>query len=94
MFYPIHEGRPSSGKTNHNGEYILLYTADQQGAEIGEHQVRITTATDGGDYGKASKETLPAKYNVATELKKEVKAGKNVIDFELDFKGKIIKTAY
>lgn len=93
-FYPQPTGRPSSGKTDENGQYKLIYSADENGAIVGEHQVRISTADDGGDYGKSKPETLPSKYNIATELKKEVKPGKNVIDFDLDYKGKIIKTAY
>lgn len=35
---------------------------------------------------KASKPRVPARYNLESELKREVKAGKNVFDFELESK--------
>jgi hypothetical protein len=38
-----------------------------------------------------SKEKLPAKFNIASEIKKEVKAGKNVIDIEVDFQAKVMQ---
>ena len=93
-FTPEPAGRPSSGLTNENGVYSLIYTQDQNGALIGQHTVRVSTAVAQGDYGKMSKEKLPAKYNIASEIKKEVKAGSNVIDIEVDFKGKVIQPGY
>lgn len=94
-FFPRPDGRASSGLTDDEGAYELIYTRDKKGAEIGEHMVQITTAVEGGDYGDTiAPETLPAKYNVASELKREVKPGRNVIDFELDYEGNIIQSAY
>jgi hypothetical protein len=96
-FSPEPAGRASSGLTNESGEYRLSYTRDEAGAVIGPHTVRISTAVstdDEGDYGKTPRETLPAKYNVGSELKRDVKAGKNVFDFELDYEGRIIQPGY
>lgn len=93
-FTPEPSGRPSSGLTDENGVYKLIYSRDQKGALIGQHIVRVSTAVAQGDEGKMSKEKLPAKYNIASEIKKEVKAGKNVIDIEVDFQGKVIQPGY
>lgn len=94
-FFPRPEGRASMGMTNENGEYELIYSRDQKGAMVGEHMVQITTAVGGGDYGdKIAPEKLPAKYNLSSELKEQVKPGHNTIDFDLDFEGEIIQSAY
>lgn len=93
-FTPEPSGRPSSGLTDDNGVYNLIYTKDQKGALIGQHIVRISTAVAAGDYGKTTRETIPAKYNIASELKREVKPGRNTIDIEVDYKGKVVQPGY
>lgn len=89
-FYPILEGSasPSSnrggasyGRTDAQGEYVLVYNRNENGAEIGKHKVVITTLEEGGGYGPGSPEKLPKRYNVDTELVAEVQSGRNVIDF-------------
>lgn len=91
-FQPEH-ARPSYGRTNEEGQYELIYTDDNPGATIGKHTVRITTAAEGDpDQGQeAQKETIPAKYNVQTELTANVEAGDNVIDFQLESGGEIVE---
>ncbi|UUO05176.1 carboxypeptidase regulatory-like domain-containing protein [Blastopirellula sp. J2-11] len=90
-FEPVN-ARPSVGFTDADGRYDLIYTASRNGAVLGEHQVRITTANDagGGEGGQplvtASKETVPVKYNVKTELTAQVDAGSNTINFDLKTK--------
>jgi len=87
-FQPEH-ARPSYGRTDDSGHYELSYTDDAKGATIGAHTVSISTAS-GGDPDQdipASKETIPAKYNANTELKADVKAGDNEIDFPLESAG-------
>ncbi len=74
------DGRESIGITDDNGEYMLIYLRDIQGAAVGMHQVRITTALNG------RAETVPACYNAKSELQKEVKRGDNEISFELKSK--------
>lgn len=93
-FTPEPSGRPSSGLTDANGVYHLIYTKDQKGALIGQHTVRISTAVAEGDYGKSARETIPAKFNIASELKREVKPGRNTIDIEVDYKGKVVQPGY
>lgn len=91
-FQPDH-ARPSYGRTNEEGWYELYYTDEKEGATLGTHQVRISTAEEGDeDTGRAGqKETIPAKYNVQTELTAEVAPGDNVIDFPLKSEGEIIE---
>lgn len=85
-FQPVHKGRPSSGVTDQNGHYELMYTADQEGAEIGEHTVRITLEKTGKDKfgGEITlAQLVPAKYNVESILKRKVKAGDQEFNFPL-----------
>lgn len=80
------EGRTSTAVTDAEGHYELNYTLTTPGAKIGQHAVTITTFKAAADPDAGDEDTpekVPAKYNKATELKKEVTAGKNVIDFEL-----------
>ncbi len=72
----------SSGKTDKNGAYTLIYNASANGATIGEHTVRIYTKP-GGALGSTMEELVPAKFNVKSELKATVKAGDNKIDFDI-----------
>lgn len=98
-FYPVvseadaatmERGRASHGRTDENGKYTLIYSRDENGAEIGKHKVFITTMEEGGggDYGGGKKEMVPKKYNVDTTLEVEVSGGSNTIDFlDLDSEG-------
>lgn len=89
LFYPEPDGRFSSSLTDEDGAYELVYSRSIYGAKVGEHKVRITTAVDNGE--GPSRETLPAKYNVETELRKVVKPGKNTINFDLNYDGEVIQ---
>lgn len=80
------KGRTSFGRTDSSGHYTLQYTPERPGAVLGSHTVRVTTArttekADGTD--EKSPEKVPAKYNTNSSLKREVKAGENVIDLGL-----------
>ena len=81
-------GRPSTGLTDKDGHYTLQYLDRIQGAKVGAHLVSITTYYADEDSQEAlnAKEKIPAKYNVKSELKQDVKPGKNVIDFDLQSK--------
>ncbi|WP_145310259.1 peptidase associated/transthyretin-like domain-containing protein [Gimesia fumaroli] len=77
--------RTSTGVTDQNGKYTLMYDNATPGALLGDHLVRISK-TDGGAE-VAGPEMLPAKYNEGSTLKATVtKAGPNQIDFELKSK--------
>lgn len=84
------DGRPSIGKTDEDGWYVLQYTGDREGALIGKHRVRITTHIDdysdevSGHVVKGRKEVLPEKYHRASILEANVVKGANNIDFDLD----------
>ena len=88
-FSPTAEGGSSGvGQTDSEGHYTLSYAAGVQGAQQGANEVRITTfreaEPDGDPPQPAVPEKVPAKYNVKTELKVEVKAGSNILDFPLE----------
>jgi hypothetical protein len=84
VFDPVVPGGASYGRTDESGNYVLTYTPQIKGAEIGEHTVRITSGWPANpDTGaKEIPERIPAKYNTQTELKREVKKGSNTIDFD------------
>lgn len=75
-------GSPSIGETDEKGFYRLRFSRERWGAEVCDHKVRIMADEDGG--GRNGRDRLPTKYNAKTELQREVKAGRNVIDFELE----------
>lgn len=83
------QGRPSSGLTDDEGHYSLVYLGDTQGALIGTHSVRISTeryATQPDGSTMPVPEKVPAKYHRLSELKEAVKSGKNQFNFELTSK--------
>jgi hypothetical protein len=79
VFMPEGKGRDSMGVTDAQGNYTLNYIRESQGAAVGWHAVRITA----GDPLSGKPEPVPARYNVTTELRREVKAGENEINFDL-----------
>jgi hypothetical protein len=79
-------------KTDASGNYELYYSRGHKGATIGEHTVHISSYQPPTDeVPKAKKETIPAKYNVKSELKATVTRGQNKIDFDLKSGGEIIQ---
>ncbi|WP_437230856.1 carboxypeptidase regulatory-like domain-containing protein [Planctomicrobium sp. SH661] len=90
LFIPASGGRSSTGETDSNGHYQLMYSAGKAGAVIGDHQVKITSATSGvvdlttdKVVEPARAEILPAKYHTDSELTALVKNSKNEINFDL-----------
>lgn len=82
-FLPEAGGRPSYGVTDDSGRYRLAYSMNEEGAEVGKCQVKITTAIESGDYGsKRSKEKIPARYAKEPKIV-EVQSRSNTIDIEL-----------
>lgn len=79
-------GRLATGVTDAGGNYSLVLLNDTMGAVVGTNQVHITTAKPGDDAvpGSAVKETLPARYNTKTTLTRDVKAGGNTFNFDLE----------
>ncbi len=81
-FHPSTQGRESFGATAKDGRYELCYIRDIKGAKVDLHRVYIAT----GDTSVGIPEKLPEKYNVKSELWREVKSGENEIDFDLKSK--------
>lgn len=96
MFQP-ESGRRSIGVTDESGNYSLNYTKDLEGATIGSHKVSITWTgespleEEGTEVGAADAKAgvdvevikIPANYNTQTTLTANVKAGSNIVDFDL-----------
>jgi hypothetical protein len=78
-FTPDGRGRNSTAFADGNGAYSLNYIRDVQGAVVGWHTVRITT----GDVRTGKPELAPAQYNTKSQLRRQVSAGENIIDFPL-----------
>jgi hypothetical protein len=92
-------GRPSRGMTDAEGKYELTYIRQTRGAKIGSNRVEIAPSEDGEaaeaenqddenqsptKRPKSGKPTIPARYNVRSELKVDVKSGSNTFDFKLE----------
>jgi hypothetical protein len=90
-FQPVAGNSPSRGVTDATGQYTLKYTREIEGAELGEHTVRITTYAGGDPDAEPPKppvpEKVPRKYNAQSELKAKVEKGSNTADFELQSGG-------
>lgn len=86
-FEPKAGGRPSVGVTNEQGKYVLEYSMDQVGAEVGTCAVRVTTAARADDAGNpAVKERVPAKYFSDAKIEVQVEKKSNTIDIALSSK--------
>lgn len=71
-------GRASTGRTDAQGAYELTYLRNIKGARLGEHSVKIFTATEDNP-----EERIPEQYNSSTKLVRVVEAGENTFDFQL-----------
>lgn len=96
----MQSGSTSIGITDEQGRYELQYSNAEEGAVVGKHLVRISTFRDAeeDENGKllpGQPETIPAQYNRDAsgnqEMIKDVKAGKNEIDFALKGGGTIVQ---
>ena len=67
-------GRASYGETDEDGDYVLLYVDDVEGALPGTHVVSISADT----------KRIPDRYNKRTAIQREVVAGSNEFDFPLE----------
>ena len=85
--------RPSSGVTDENGFYELIYSAQVKGAKSGEHVVSISTYLppgpgDDGMFSEGTPETVPVQYNSKSVLIRKV-TGNETMNFELESSGEI-----
>ena len=82
-FTPAGPGRTSEGISDADGHYDLRYLRAIPGANIDQHTVRITTASE----ENGSRELLPPRYHSRTELEARVVSGSNDLDFALRSQG-------
>lgn len=80
MFLP-EKGRPAVANADSEGRYELMYTHGVKGATVGPNTVRVLWPD-----GEAGTAKIPEKYNAKSELKMDVKAGKNTFDLKLESK--------
>jgi len=83
-FTPTGPGRTSEGISDADGHYRLLYLRAIPGANIDQHTVRITTASE----ENGGRELLPPRYHSLTELGARVVSGSNDLDFALRSQGR------
>lgn len=82
-FQPEMAGSPSVGVTNEDGVFQLRFTKDRWGAVPGKHTVKIDHDVDGREGHPGTTAIIPPRYNVQSELKREVEPGRNFYEFEL-----------
>jgi hypothetical protein len=71
-------GRPAVANTDSKGNYDLMYTHDVKGATVGPNTVRVLWPD-----GVAGTAAIPDKYGANSELKTDVKPGKNTFDITM-----------
>lgn len=94
QFEPSASAMPTAfGTTDATGKYELWYSRGNKGASLGESVVRISAFQEAGDDpGQAKRpEIIPVTYNLNSDLKVEVKRGKQVCDFPLKSGGQIVQ---
>ncbi len=94
-FAPVKAGGSTAlGKTDANGSYRLNYGQGVDGAEIGENRVTISTFDEGAPDVDPPRpkvlEKVPLKYNLRSELVRDVKQDANSFDFELKNDGPVV----
>jgi hypothetical protein len=82
-FEPQFQGRPSTTKSDKNGNYELQFNPTQSGALVGKHHVRVSTEDQTSD-GRNIPELIPEAYRGANGfIPVTVESGRNVINLEL-----------
>jgi hypothetical protein len=82
LFQP-EKGRAATGTTDAAGKYELEYAYDVPGCKTGPNVVKFEWPL-----GSTNAKALSTRYTSNSELKEEVAAGKNAIDFKLETDGK------
>jgi hypothetical protein len=79
QFQPDGAQRPSTGRTDANGHYELMYRRGQVGALVGQHSVRISVSPE----NVRNPPIIARRFDTQTELQREVKSGDNEFDFDV-----------
>jgi hypothetical protein len=85
IVFESESGHSALGTTDAAGNFLLMAPGNQRGAVIGLNKVRITSQLDAPP-APNWRDPIPARYNSASELSAEVKAGENSFTFELQRK--------
>lgn len=80
-FYPLSGGRQALAIIDQDGHYDLTFVDGYSGAKTGMNEVTVFWPD-----GSTPTARIPAKYNAKTELKFDVKPGKNTYDIALESK--------
>jgi hypothetical protein len=80
IFQPTIGGPPSHAETDANGRYELLFAKGKPGATVGNHTVTVETKRF---HIPDSVEKVPAKYNSQSQLTRDVAAGEQTINLDL-----------
>lgn len=75
-------GRAATATTNDQGEYQLIYLDGVQGCKVGPNTIGFFVPTGG-----SPSHPIPKKYQEKSDIKVDVKAGKNTFDFDLKSEG-------
>ncbi len=78
-FYPLSGGRQALSTIDNEGKYDLIFVHGVSGAKTGMNEVTVFWP-DGTEPTAA----IPAKYNTKSELKFDVKPGKNTFDIKME----------
>ncbi len=93
VFIP-ENGRPAGASTDDEGNYVLTFSGDRQGAMLGKNIVKISTLSDpseteAGEIIPGTPETVPIQYNAETTLEFMVEQKENIANFDLSSEGEI-----
>src|SRR4051812_7681337 len=83
-FQPDGPERPSTGGTDSEGRYQLMFKRGEPGAAIGMHTVRIWVSHE----VVKNPPIIAAKFDSKSELHREVKSGDNEFDFDVTTEAK------
>jgi hypothetical protein len=78
-FQPEGAKRPSSGRTDSEGRYELMYKRGQPGAIVGEHTVRISVSRE----LVTNPPIIAKEFDTESKLRREVKSGDNEFNFDV-----------
>ena len=79
QFQPDGSQRGSSGRTDAEGRYYLMYKRGQPGAMVGPHTVRISVSNE----VVKNPPIIAARFDTKSELHREVQSGDNEFDFDV-----------
>jgi hypothetical protein len=79
QFKPDGTERPSTGRTDSEGHYTLMFKRGQPGAVVGPHTVRIWVSPDIVPHPPI----IAARFDTKSELHRDVKSGDNEFNFDV-----------